>query len=63
MKIDQNLITTLLILDKGLRDNNIPYVIIGALAPVLLIDFTGGSESSGGSRVTRNIDIVVNTNS
>ncbi len=62
MKLEENLINTILKLSSFFQERDIPFIIIGALVPTVLIDFKQKNPSSYGSRTTRDVDCAVRIN-
>lgn len=63
MKLDGSLKEALVYLAEFLNERDIPFAVIGALAPVLMIDFQRKNPESYGSRITKDVDVSIRTES
>jgi predicted nucleotidyltransferase len=62
MKVEGSLKGALVHLTDFFTRRDIPFAVIGALAPVLMIDFQRKYPGSYGSRITKDVDILVQIN-
>ena len=62
MKLDKNLRKAVLRISDYFNERSIPFVIVGALVPTVLIDLRSGYTAYG-SRVTRDVDCVIEVDS
>ena len=58
MGLDKNLKSAILSTYNFFKARNIPFVIVGALAPIVLIDMKRG-DTGYGSRITRDVDCII----
>lgn len=59
MKLENSLKELLVHLSDSLQRRDVPFAVIGALAPVLMIDFLRGNTGPYGSRITSDVDVSV----
>lgn len=63
MRLEEGLKNVILNLSSFFQEQNIPFVIVDALVPAVLIDLKQGNRSRYGSRTTRDVDCAIQINS